>query len=135
MTSIGTLLFTWLRGKLVGTDGFGNRYYRVRGEDAGKDLGPLMDRRMVRRMDRRDRRWVIFAGEVEASSVPPVWHAWLHHTTDDVPSHETTGQRPWQKAHHPNFTGTDKAYRPEGSALRGGHRAKATGDYEPWRPS
>ncbi len=135
MASIGTLLFTWLRGDLVGSDGFGNRYYRVRGQGGGKGQGPLVDRQMVRRMDRRDRRWVIFAGEVEASAVPPMWNAWLHHTIDDVPSDETTGQRPWQKAHQPNFTGTAKAYRPEGSVLRGGHRAKATGDYEPWRPS
>lgn len=130
MTSIGTLLFTWLRGELVGTDEFGNRYYRDRrhpvGEDAGKDRGPAMDR--------RDRRWVIFAGEVEASRVPPMWHGWLHHTIFDVPSGDTAGRRPWQKEHRPNLTGTAKAYRPEGSVLRGGHRPKATGDYEPWRP-
>ena len=24
----GTLFYTWLHGKLVGTDEFGNRYYR-----------------------------------------------------------------------------------------------------------
>ena len=26
--TLGTKLFTWLRGELVGTDQFGNRYYR-----------------------------------------------------------------------------------------------------------
>ena len=77
MTGIGTLLFTWLRGELVGTDAFGNRYYRDRGHHAGKD--------------RRTRRWVLFAGEAEASRVPPMWHAWLHHTIDDVPSGEAVG--------------------------------------------
>lgn len=130
MTSIGTLLFTWLRGELVGTDGFGNRYYRDRREAAGKGRGAGK----ARGMDSRGRRWVIFAGEVEASSVPPMWHAWLHHNIDDVPSDEPIGRRPWQKEHQPNFTGTAKAYRPAGSVLRGGHRPKATGDYEPWRP-
>ena len=29
--SLGTLLYTWLRGELVGTDQFGNRYYREKG--------------------------------------------------------------------------------------------------------
>ncbi len=134
MISIGTLLYTWFRGELAGTDGFGNRYYRARGHHAGEDAGEDAGEEGGPAMDRRGRRWVIFAGEVEASSVPPMWHAWLHHTINDVPSGETTGHRPWQKEHRPNFTGTAKAYRPEGSVLRGGHRPKATGDYEPWRP-
>ena len=126
MTTIGTLLFTWLRGELVGTDGAGNRYYRHRRRHAGAAGGSAADR--------RDRRWVIFAGEVEASSVPPMWQAWLHHTIDEVPCDETTKVQPWQKEHQPNLTGTAEAYRPAGSVLRGGHRPKATGDYEPWRP-
>ena len=33
------------------------------------------------------------------------------------------------------LTGTDLAYRPPGHTLMGGHRAKATGDYEPWTPA
>ena len=32
------------------------------------------------------------------------------------------------------MTGTPYAYHPPGSILRGGHRARATGDYEPWTP-
>ena len=41
---------------------------------------------------------------------------------------------PWQKDHLPNLTGTVYAYHPQGSLLRGGQRAPATGDYEPWQP-
>ena len=33
-----------------------------------------------------------------------------------------------------NMTGTPEAYRPPGSILGRGVRAKATGDYKPWRP-
>jgi hypothetical protein len=29
--SLGTRLLTWLRGEFVGTDSYGNRYYRERG--------------------------------------------------------------------------------------------------------
>ena len=32
------------------------------------------------------------------------------------------------------MTGTPLAYHPPGSVLRGGQRAPATGDYEPWTP-
>jgi NADH:ubiquinone oxidoreductase subunit len=32
------------------------------------------------------------------------------------------------------MTGTPFAYHPQGSILRGGRRARATGDYEPWTP-
>jgi len=115
--TIGTLLFTWLRGEAVGTDAYGNRYYRSK-----KAASP-----------RAERRWVLYKGEPEASKVPPQWHAWLHRTVDTVPSgNEPT--RPWQKPHEPNLTGTAQAYRPPGHVFKGGQRAKATGDYEPWRP-
>jgi len=115
--TIGTLLYTKLKGELVGRDAFGNRYYRERRRPAG----------------RRRKRWVWYAGDPEASKVPPEWHAWLHYTVDEVPS-EDRPRRPWQKEHQPNLTGTAYAYRPPGHALEGGHRAKATGDYEPWTP-
>jgi NADH:ubiquinone oxidoreductase subunit len=40
----------------------------------------------------------------------------------------------WQKPHQQNLTGSAGAYYPEGHILSGGKRAKATGDYEAWRP-
>ena len=43
-------------------------------------------------------------------------------------------RRPWQKEHQPNPTGTPAAYLPPGHTLKGGRRAAATGDYEPWTP-
>jgi NADH:ubiquinone oxidoreductase subunit len=84
---------------------------------------------------RRARRWVLYNGEVEASRVPPEWHAWLHHTVDVPPQLGQWPHYPWQKEHVPNLTGTPLAYRPPGSLLRGGHRAPASGDYEPWTPN
>jgi len=123
--SIGTKLFTLLRGELVGTDQFGNRYYREKG------------RRVLKRgagRESRERRWVLYNGEVEASRVPPEWHGWLHHTVNAVPTASGQKRYAWQKDHVPNLTGTPDAYRPPGSVLRGGHRPRATGDYEPWHP-
>jgi NADH:ubiquinone oxidoreductase subunit len=116
--SIGTRIFTWLNGRVVGQDAQGNVYYDEKRPRKGL----------------RARRWVIYAGsEVEASRVPPEWHAWLHYTTDAPLSDQ--GRRPWQKPHLPNLTGTPASYRPAGHDYQGGQRAAATGDYEAWTPS
>ena len=122
-SSLGTRLYTWLKGQEVGRDVFGNRYFREKG---GGRVHPDSLR--------KERRWVIYPGEPEASQVPAEWHAWLHHTTDEVPPEGGPPKRPWQKDHKPNLTGTAEAYRPPGHVLKGGRRAPATGDYEPWRP-
>ena len=121
--TLGTWLLTWLRGEHVGTDDYGNRYYQLK----NYKLQPLGGGRFS-----RERRWVIYKGEAEGSKVPPEWHAWLHHTYDEVPKPRT--RYPWEKPHQPNMTGTPLSYHPRGSVLRGGHRRPATGDYQPWRP-
>jgi NADH:ubiquinone oxidoreductase subunit len=123
--TLGTRILTWLRGELVGTDSIGNRYFR------DKFPGEL-EKGGGRRS--REKRWVVYNGVVEASRVPPEWHGWLHHTVDEVPAAGDHLKYPWQKPHQPNLTGTAEAYRPPGSVLRGGARAHAAGDYEPWRP-
>jgi NADH:ubiquinone oxidoreductase subunit len=123
--TLGTQIFTWLRGQRVGTDSFGNRYYRERGQRALRPGGGRAS---------REKRWVMYNGAPEASKVPAMWHAWLHHTIDEVPTDAARNRYPWEKDHIPNLTGTPGAYRPAGSVLRGGHRARTTGDYEPWRP-
>jgi NADH:ubiquinone oxidoreductase subunit len=114
--NLGTWLFTRLNGQLVGIDHLGNEYYQERKVRPG----------------RRVRRWVAYKGETEASRVPPEWHAWLHYTTDR-PIQESA-RRPWSKDPVPNLTGTAASYRPPGHDYQGGHRARATGDYEAWTP-
>jgi len=109
----GTLVTTWFSGMPVGQDGFGNRYYQSK---EGK------------------RRWVIYAGTVEASRVPPEWHGWLHHTFAKPPTEDPRRRMAWEKEYVPNLSGTPAAYHPEGSLWADGKRAPATGDYEAWRP-
>ena len=109
-------LVTRMTGRLVGKDNAGNLYYEA------KKLNQLG----------RRRRWVMYVGEVEASTIPPEWHAWLHYTVD-TPIPETM-RRVWQKPHLPNLTGTPEGYRPPGSDYLGGNRPPATGDYEAWTP-
>jgi len=115
--TIGTRLFTYFRGRAVGSDAAGNRYFEEKIHRAGQQ---------------RQRRWVLFAGAEDASAVPPEWHAWLHYTT--VAPIPESARRPWQKPHEPNLTGTALGYRPPGHDYQGGQRAAATGDYEAWSP-
>ena len=117
-------MMTWLGGaRRVGSDGYGNRYYRAPLAESAQSPG------------RRERRWVIYNGAPEASKVPPEWHGWLHYQTDAVPEAAVAPfRRAWQKPHQPNLTDTNRAYRPPGHVLSGGRRDAATGDYEAWTP-
>ena len=116
--TVGTLLDSAMRGEKVGTDAQGNAYYRAK----------------KRSPDGRERRWVIYAGANDASRVPPEWHGWLHGSFDGVPESNLPPPRVWEADYTPNATGTARAYRPAGALERGGLRAPATGDYEPWSP-
>lgn len=107
---------TRFSGVEEGRDAFGNRYFRARRTPKGT----------------REKRWVLYAGEPEASKVPAEWHIWLHHTSAAPLSDKE--RRPWQKPHQQNLTGTPDAYLPPGHTLEGGKRDKATGDYEAWTP-
>jgi NADH:ubiquinone oxidoreductase subunit len=109
--TLGTRFFTWRKGEFVGSDESGNRYYRER---SGK------------------RRWVIYNGLAEASAIPPGWHGWMHHRTDEPPAPYTP--RDWETPHEPNLTGSAHAYRPPGSVLHPHPRTPGGPDYEPWKP-
>lgn len=117
--NIGTRINTWLNGREIGRDAFGNIYYedkRARSDAVARGA---------------KRRWVIFKSGEDASVVPPEWHAWLHYTVD---APLAAPARPWIKPHQVNPTGTADSYRPAGHDYAGGKRAAATGDYEAWTP-
>jgi NADH:ubiquinone oxidoreductase subunit len=84
--TFGTQFWTWRFGELVGTDEFGNRYFRTKGGKMDPTLG-------------FERRWVLYNGYAEPTSVPPSWHGWLHHTVDVPPTEETYTPREWEKPH------------------------------------
>ena len=101
-------IYTLLRGKLVGTDDAGNRYYVQ-----SKGVGPLgVPRRWViyRNLARRPRR-CRRSGTAGCTTL-----------VDTPPTDENYAPRPWQKPHRMNMTGTPQAYRPSGSILATGKR-------------
>lgn len=114
--TIGTKLHTFIYGRLVGQDAFGNRYFESKRACKGE----------------RKRRWVIYNGVVEPSKVPAAWHGWLHYTLD-APLGEGKHYG-WQKPHLPNLTGTVARHLPAGHPSKGGGRAKSSADYQPWKP-
>src|SRR4051794_30172581 len=59
--NVGTRLWVWWFGELVGTDQYGNTYYRQKNwRLTEKGAGKFS----------RERRWVVYAGETEGSKVP-----------------------------------------------------------------
>ena len=97
----------------VGTDLLGNRYFEGKSADFAGNK----------------KRYVIYKGECEPSRVPPIWHAWLHYLSNELPSDIVNFA--WQSAHLPNQTGTAAAYSPD---KNGNKRARVSADYDKWQP-
>jgi len=106
--TIGTSIYTLFFGRLVGEDEFGNKYYS----------------------NKKEKRWVIYNDEVEASKIPPEWHMWIHFLTNQKPQNDSQ-KFAWQKKHIQNLTGTDKAHMPDGSLKS--KSKKNIKKYETWR--
>ena len=119
--TMGTRFYTWRNGERVGSDEFGNVYYRAPDKACTAGGSP-------------ERRWVIYKGYSEASKIPTGWHGWMHHRTDTPPPSVPYSPREWQKPHQQNLTGTPGAYRPQGSIVGADHRPRVTGDYDAWTP-
>jgi len=117
--TIGTRLYTWLHGQLIGADEFGNRYYIAKKKE----------------LEGRTKRWVLYKKVKEPSLIPPAWHGWIHYRTDTPPTEIERTPYEWEKGPQPNLTGSSLAYYPPGHTLKGGKRPKVSSDYEPWQPS
>ena len=88
--TFGTFLKTLFYGKFVGTDEYGNKYYKSK---------------------KNNERWVVYANNIEATKITSDWYLWMHHTIDKIPNSKDA-KLPWQKRHLENQTGTDKSYKP-----------------------
>tara|TARA_Y100000996_G_scaffold57084_1_gene38720 strand:+ start:210 stop:563 length:354 start_codon:yes stop_codon:yes gene_type:complete len=86
--TLGTFLKTLLSGKYVGSDEFGNKYYK----------------------NKKDERWVIYAKDIEATKITSDWFLWIHHTVNEIPTKSKKFK--WQKSHNQNLSGSSKAYKP-----------------------
>ena len=108
--TIGTRIWSFFNGNVVGEDEYGNRYFSNK-EDT--------------------KRWVIYGGQVEATTVNPEWNNWLRFTSANKP--ENSSYYNWQIKHAPNQSGTSKAYFPQLSIFNKNDDNKKV-DYEKWSP-
>ena len=112
--TVGTKLFTYLNGKKVGEDYFGNYFYESR--------------------DKRN-RWCIYYYQSDASKISPEWNSWLRFITNSCPTDEAMAYE-WQKSYSGNLTGLDGAYKPE--ILRANKKIedldRYQSDYKAWKP-
>ena len=88
--TLGTRIHTFLNGKFVGEDQFGNKYYE----------------------NKKGKRWVIYKNEVEATNIPNNWYSWIHYTKNKIENEHNLKKFEWQKPHKSNQTGTKEAYHP-----------------------
>ncbi len=88
--TFGTRIKTILFGKLIGSDEYGNKYYQ----------------------NKKGKRWVIYANEIDASKIPVEWYSWIHFMPNKIENIHKLDKHDWQKPHQPNLTGTDSAYYP-----------------------
>ncbi len=88
--TFGTRIKTILFGKLIGSDEYGNKYYK----------------------SKNGKRWVIYANEIDASKIPVEWYSWIHFMPNKIENIHKLEKHDWQKPHQPNLTGTDSAYYP-----------------------
>lgn len=113
-TTVGTNLFTLLKGKKVGEDYLGNSYYE------SKD---------------QEKRWCIYCDQSEASRISPEWNNWLRFISSTVPT-SNNFTYDWQKIFNGNSTGLDSAYKPSiiRSGLTDDDLDSYQSDYKAWKP-
>jgi len=87
--TFGTFLKTLFFGKYVGSDEYGNKYYK----------------------SKKDERWVIYSNVIEATKITSDWYLWMHYTVDKIPNAKDAKYF-WQKNHLENQTGRVKSHKP-----------------------
>ena len=73
LMSVGFKIFSFLNGKMIGKDTFGNTFYVSK-----KNLS---------------KRWVIYSKGFGPDSLPTNYHNWLHRTTDELPFFDEDSER------------------------------------------
>lgn len=86
------LLFTMFFGKKIGKDAFNNTYYS----------GIIF---------KKEKRWVLYNGMVEASKIPSAWDMWLRFMINNPK--DIKKQFFWELEHLPNLSGTKFAFNPQ----------------------
>lgn len=110
-------LLIWFKGKFVGNDSLGNRYYEEKPKSVYNG--------------RQQRRWVIYKSRYDVGKIPPEWHAWLHYRTDKPLS----GQVFDLDQNQPELIGTQKTVPVDKNNKIVKLDTKMKRSYQPWIPN
>jgi len=103
--TFSTFLKTLFFGKFVGSDQYGNKYYK----------------------SKNDERWVVYSSNVEATKITSEWYLWIHHTINKIPDTHASKFK-WQKEHLENQTGTVNSHKPVKI-----NKTRIKKNYETWK--
>ena len=92
INSLGTLLYSFIYGKKVGQDEYGNKFYM-----------------------HKKKKWVLYKNKVDPTSLEVIWQLWLtdKNLTNPTSLNKKYKTYKWQKNNTPNYTGTKKSYHPK----------------------
>ena len=99
------LFKNFIFGKYVGSDEYGNKYYK----------------------SKKNERWVVYSNNIETIKITSDWYLWMHSTIDKIPDNKET-RFSWQKKHLENQTGTKGSFKPV-KIIRNNLKKK----YETWK--
>lgn len=107
----------WIKwtSKFIAKDAIGNKYY----ESNKADYLGSRERYVIYNYSARD-----------PSSIPPMFHGWLHYMTDEIPLNSKNFS--WQQDPCINLTGTKFAYSPIKQSAK---RVTVSADYQPFQPN
>jgi NADH:ubiquinone oxidoreductase subunit len=126
----GLYVRTLFKGKYVGCDTEGNRYYRCRGRGWDKAEGFVELGGKSLRL--QEKRWVLYKGSPNPTIVPPLWEDWLRYERLLPPPPLAFGFF-WEKPRLPNLSGTKLAFHfHPGMTKNKKDRGRWT--YCPWQP-
>ena len=78
--TFGTRLQTIFFGKFVGKDDYGNKYYENK---------------------KKNKRWVIYNDQIEATKIPIEWYSWMHSIKNKIENNHELIKYEWQKNIYP----------------------------------
>lgn len=112
--SIGTVLYSILRGKKVGRDNQGNVFY-------------------VHKKNKR-KRWVLYRKQIDPTSLDVKWQIWLTETNIDGETTNNYNNYKWQKSKISNLTGTPNSYHPGEQSSKEKKFVNKKNKNEIWKP-
>ena len=112
--SVGTILYSFLFGKMIGKDKIGNKFF-IHRKIKGK-------------------KWVLYKKNIDPTALEVKWQIWLTNTDMNSVNISEEKNYAWQKTKKANLTGTINSYHPSTSIENGIDNIKKNIKNSIWKP-